>query len=299
MEWWQHLPEHINPVIFKIGDFGIRWYSLGYIVAFILVYFVSRWRLRHEEKYKIYTEKHLEDVFMYIVLGVVLGARLGYCVFYEPAYYLPRPWLIFLPFSLDNGLKITGISGMSYHGGVIGVLVSILIFTKRYKIDFFKFMDLLVPSIPIAYTFGRLGNFMNGELYGRVTEVPWGMHFYKWVRTADGKIVKDVFNHLRHPSQLYEAFGEGILLFLVIWLIRKHVKTDGVLGAIYLIGYGIIRFIIEFFRKPDDIFLDQGQTIGTVIGIFSMGQILCIAMILGGILYIKISEAHARKQKTS
>lgn len=290
MNFWQNLPQHIDPVLIEIGGFGIRWYSLGYIVAFIIIYYLTKYRVKTEEPFKIYTPKLVEDALVYIILGVILGARLGYCVFYEPLEYLPRPWTIFMPFSFEGGFHITGISGMSYHGGVIGVAVAFFIFAKKNKIKMLHFLEMFVPSIPIGYMFGRIGNFMNGELYGRVTEVPWGMYFYEMVYTRSGEAVKKVFTELRHPSQLYEALGEGLLLFILLWSVRRKHTQPGLLAGLYLIGYGVARFIVEFFRKPDDLFKSAGQSLGTVIGIFSMGQVLCIGMILAGIIVIKINQ---------
>jgi phosphatidylglycerol:prolipoprotein diacylglycerol transferase len=153
---------------------------------------------------------------------------------------------------------------MSFHGGAVAILIAGIIFCRRRNVDFWRFADLICPSIPLGYTFGRIGNFINGELYGRATTVSWGMVF-----------PNDPLHLLRHPSQLYEAFFEGIVLFTILWLIRKRSPFDGALFAFYLIGYGAIRFFIEFFREPD-------AQLGFVLGPFSMGQILCFAMIVAG-----------------
>jgi phosphatidylglycerol:prolipoprotein diacylglycerol transferase len=154
---------------------------------------------------------------------------------------------------------------MSYHGGVLGVLLGTLIFCRKYRVNFWRLADLLSSAIPLGYTFGRIGNFINGELYGRVTTVPWGMYF-----------PLDPSHQLRHPSQLYEALFEGIFLFCVVWPLRKKVRVEGGLFSIYLAGYGAVRFIIEFFRQPD-------PQLGFVLGPFTMGQILCALMILAGV----------------
>jgi phosphatidylglycerol:prolipoprotein diacylglycerol transferase len=204
---------------------------------------------------------------MWAILGVLLGGRIGYVIFYNLGYYLQHPLEAILPFTFSNGIQFTGISGMSYHGGVIGVLLAFVYVSKQYEISFFNLTDMVVPAIPLGYTFGRLGNFINGELYGRVTEVPWGMYF----PAAPS-------HQLRHPSQLYEAFFEGIFLFAILWAMRKKSPFPGFLPGLYLIGYGVVRFFIEFYRMPD-------EHLGTVLGILTMGQILCLGMIIGGLVF--------------
>jgi phosphatidylglycerol:prolipoprotein diacylglycerol transferase len=161
-------------------------------------------------------------------------------------------------------VTFTGISGMSYHGGVIGVVLVSVFFLRKRKIDFWKFIDLMVPSIPLGYTFGRIGNFINGELFGRVTTIPWGMYF-----------PLDPTLSLRHPSQLYEAFFEGIFLFIVLWSMRKKKYFDGYLLGLYIFGYGLVRFTIEFFREPD-----------FMVGLISIGQVLCALMMATGLIII-------------
>jgi phosphatidylglycerol:prolipoprotein diacylglycerol transferase len=164
---------------------------------------------------------------------------------------------------------------MSYHGGVIGVILVSIFFCHKYRINFWNFADLLCPAIPLGYTFGRIGNFINGELYGRVTAVPWGMYF-----------PLDPMHQLRHPSQLYEVFFEGIFLFVILWSLRKMKCFDGFFFSLYLIGYGLVRFFIEFVREPD-------PQLGFILGPFTMGQILCIFMILGGIFIMLIRRSHS------
>lgn len=233
-----------------------------YVLAFSTIFGLIYYRNKKEEfNYKTET---LLDLLIWAILGVVIGGRLGYVLFYNPIYYLTHPLEIFLPISFNDGIELTGIKGMSYHGGLIGVIISSWIFCKKQSIDFWKLADFVVPTIPIGYMFGRLGNFINGELFGRVTDVAWGMYF-----KADP-------NHLRHPSQLYEAFFEGIVLFIILWSIRKKDKFSGFLLSVYIIGYGAIRFVIEFFRMPD-------PQLGTLLSFLTMGQILSIFMILGGI----------------
>jgi phosphatidylglycerol---prolipoprotein diacylglyceryl transferase len=263
-KWWQHLPQNIDPVIFEIGSFKLQYYGLMYIVAFAITFFLVLYRLRHEERFEITTDQ-VKDATTYLILGLIVGARLGYVVFYNFSYYLRHPLEIILPFSFSNGVTFTGISGMSYHGGLIGATIAGWLFVRKAKLDWWEGVDLFVPVIPLGYTFGRLGNFINGELYGRVTTASIGMHFP--LAPAGG---------LRHPSQLYEAFFEGIFLFAILWSIRKIKFPKGAMLALYLIGYGTARFFIEYFRQPD-------AQLGFVFLSFSMGQILCSLMIAVGL----------------
>jgi phosphatidylglycerol:prolipoprotein diacylglycerol transferase len=263
---WQQIPAQINPAIFSIGSFQLRYYSLMYIVAFVIVYFLVLYRIKHE-KYK-YTAENIQDYLVWAMIGLLIGGRLGYALFYNFGYYFQHPLEIILPFDFSNGIRFIGISGMSYHGGLIGVIVMTILFCRKRKIKFWQFADLLCPAIPLGYTFGRIGNFINGELFGRVTTVPWGMYFpLDWTRS------------LRHPSQLYEALFEGIVLFILLWLIRKKKMFDGFLIGIYICGYGFVRFFIEFFREPD-------YQLGFVLGFMSMGQVLCSLMMIAGITII-------------
>jgi phosphatidylglycerol:prolipoprotein diacylglycerol transferase len=235
---WRNIPAHLSPYLFEIGSFQLRWYSLMYLAAFGCIYLLVMRQIRRE--------------------------NFPYVFFYNLAYYLKHPLEILFPFEFNGGLHFIGISGMSYHGGAIAVLIATLIFCRKRGIDFWRFADLFSSVIPLGYTFGRIGNFINGELYGRATDVPWGMLF-----PLDPKHL------LRHPSQLYEAFFEGIVLFAVLWVVRKKVSTTGALFAFYIMGYGVVRFFIEFFREPD-------VQLGFVLGPFSMGQLLCLLMILAG-----------------
>lgn len=259
---WQHLPSHIRPYLFEIGTFQLRYYSLMYIVAFLTTYALIAYRIK-KENYP-YSLETIQNAFIWIITGLIVGARLGYVVFYNFGYYLQHPLEIILPFDFSNGIRFVGISGMSYHGGALGVLFVAIVFCRKYKLDFWNLADLVSPAIPLGYTFGRIGNFINGELYGRATTVPWGMYF-----------PLDPTHQLRHPSQLYEAFFEGIFLFVVLWSLRKKSPFDGAMLAFYIAGYGFIRFFIEFFREPD-------EQLGFIIGPLTMGQLLCILMILGG-----------------
>ena len=261
--WWQHLPAHMDPVILEIGSFRLQYYGLMYIVAFAITYGLASYRLRREDRFRINVDQ-LQGLITAMILGLVVGARLGYVVFYNFSYYLHHPLEIILPFEFSGGIHFTGITGMSYHGGLIGVVVATVIFVRKHRLDFFRTADLIVPCIPLGYTFGRLGNFINGELYGRVTTHPIGMFFP--LAAGPGR---------RHPSQLYEAFFEGIVLFIVLWAMKSRVTTRGAMLALYLMGYGLVRFFIEYARQPD-------AHLGLVLLSLSMGQLLCIAMIIAG-----------------
>jgi phosphatidylglycerol:prolipoprotein diacylglycerol transferase len=273
--WWQHLPQHMNPVIFEIGGFRLQYYGLMYIVAFAITYGLALYRIRREERFQIDTDQ-LQGLLTAMILGLIVGARLGYVLFYNFSYYLHHPLEIVLPFEFSNGLRFTGITGMSYHGGLIGVVVGAILFVRKNDLDFFRMADLIVPCIPLGYTFGRLGNFINGELYGRITTHPIGMFF----PLAPGP-------YRRHPSQLYEAIFEGLFLFIVLWALKKRVRMRGAMLGLYLMGYGLIRFFIEYARQPD-------AQLGFIVLSFSMGQLLCAAMILAGGLMLVVMKRRSR-----
>jgi len=271
--WWQNLPAHLDPVILQIGSFKLQYYGLMYIVAFGITFFLVLYRIKREERFDI-TSDQVKDLTTYLILGLIVGARLGYVIFYNFSYYIRHPLEIILPFSFSNGVAFTGISGMSYHGGLIGVLIAGILYVRKNNLDPWNVIDLYFPVVPLGYTFGRLGNFINGELYGRVTSAPIGMYF-PLAETRE----------LRHPSQLYEAFFEGIFLFMVLWSIRNRNMPKGAMLALYLFGYGVVRFVIEYFREPD-------AHLGFVFFSFSMGQVLCALMIIGGIgLYAYLNRS--------
>lgn len=259
---WQHLPARINPNLLEIGALHIRYYSIMYLVAFAVTYILVMYRIK-KENYD-YQKETIQDLFVWIILGLILGARFGYVLFYQFSYYLVNPWEILLPFDFRHGMRFVGISGMSYHGGAIGVIVAAVIFCRRRGIDFWQMADLFAPAVPLGFTFGRIGNFINGELYGRATNVSWGMVF-----------PLDPQQLVRHPSQLYEAFFEGIALFTVLWLIRKKSPYNGFMLALYLVGYGVVRFFIEFYREPDGY-------VGLIWFSLTTGQALCALMIAAG-----------------
>jgi len=263
---WQHLPSHISPTLFSIGSFQLRYYSLMYLVAFAVAYLLFYYRIKHQE-IKLTTET-LQDYLVWAMLGLIIGGRFGYALFYNFSYYSSHPLEIILPFDFSNGFRFVGLSGMSYHGGLIGVVLVTLYFCRKRGINWWQFGDWLCAAAPLGYMFGRIGNFLNGELWGRVTTVPWGMYF-----------PQDATLGLRHPSQLYEALLEGLLLFVVLWLVRKRNPFDGFMIGLYIFGYGLVRFVIEFFREPD-------AHLGFVLGFNTMGQVLCLVMMLTGILII-------------
>ncbi len=348
LNWWQHIPEYINPIIFQIGFFSVRWYSLMYLVGFAVVYGLLVYRKRrmanHEvqsskfkvqsdnsklkinskiqdTKYKVLNTISISDLIVYLITGLLIGARLAYVIFYNLSYYLAHPLEIIFPVQITNyQLQITGIYGMSYFGGLIGVVAAGLVFVrlrgsasppagraglnqsgqKRPNLfyNFWRLADFVVPAVPAGYFFGRIGNFLNGELYGRVTSVPWGMYF-----------PADPYGLLRHPSQLYEAFFEGIVLFAVLWILHgksiglfeplkkfkrsvdsscdrnpSQLESNGSLFLIYLFGYGLFRFFIEFFREPDP------AQAGLFFGCLSLGQVFSAMAIITAVLIALVGK---------
>ncbi len=263
LQAWQHLPEKLDPVIFQIGNFKLQYYGLMYIAAFFTTYLLVSYRLKSEKKFQVSID-HVQGLMTYMIIGLIIGARLGYVLFYNLDYYIDHPLEILLPFEFEDGIRFVGISGMSYHGGLLCTIGGAWLYIRKYRLDFRQLADLLIPAIPAGYTFGRIGNFINGELWGRITDVPWGMYF----PNAPG-------HHLRHPSQLYEALFEGLVLFAILWSLRNRKMPSGMMLPLYLIGYGTVRFCIEFFREPD-------RQLGFVWLFFSMGQLLCLAMIMAG-----------------
>lgn len=305
-----NFPKWIHPEIFPgVPVLGLlRWYGLMYIFAFATAYLVLK-RERKEGLLDTTEQKATEDdIFSFITFGIIfllLGARIFSTLVYDTSgLYWKKPWLIFWPFDTETK-QFTGLAGMSYHGGFIGGLIGMIVWCITHKRPVWKWIDAMVVAIPLGYTFGRLGNFMNGELYGRITTVPWGIVFPRaerfsysinWVQdfaATCGMTIAEgtkLVNLPRHPSQLYEALFEGLLLWTVLWTLRKHKPFDGFLAGCYTIGYGLVRFVIEYFREPD---ADLGYRISrdgsdaiyinTSLLNISTGQILCFLMILGGI----------------
>ena len=316
MSLFINYPSWISPYVIK--GLPIRWYAVMYVFAFATAYILFMGLLKEKENRDIKKES-AEDLFIYCVIGLLIGARLGSCLFYDDAlYYLSHPWLIFWPFR--NG-DFVGLPGMSYHGGVIGAIVAGLIYTKVKKTSFLRFADLITSAIPFAYTWGRLGNFINGELYGRVTTSRMGMVFptaerfsttHQWVRSVADTVgivysPGDYVNLPRWPSQLFEAFFEGIVLGIIIWFVVRKIKkkrnmADGTILASYLMGYGLIRFILEYFRQPDS---DIGYVIGHSSNIYlfesvlniSKGQVFCLLMVIGGLALLLCVNLIAKRNR--
>lgn len=313
-------PSWIHPEIIPGVSF-LRWYGLMYVFAFGFAYFILT-KLLKEGFLDLPKQKATEDeVVSFIATGIIfllIGARIFACLVYNPdGKYLKAPWLIFWPFDrFGKGMKFTGLAGMSYHGGFIGGFLGIILWCKTHKKPVMQWMDAIAIAIPCGYTFGRLGNFLNGELYGRITTMPWGMVFPQaerfdasipWVKEFAQKIgmkipTSGIINLPRHPSQLYEAFFEGIFLFVIMWCLRKKKPFQGFFSAFYIAGYGVVRFIIEYFRMPDE---DMGFKLGnksadiyTNVSLLniSTGQILCFGMILLGLAIGIICYNKSKKQ---
>ena len=245
-----------DPVLVSFGPLAVRWYGLMYVIGFIAFIVLGKRRAKQGLGRDI-APQDVDDMLVYAVLGVILGGRLGYVLFYKPGYYLDHPFEI---------LQIwTG--GMSFHGGFLGVLAAIWLFCRLRKKVWLATMDFIAPLVPIGLAAGRLGNFINGELPGRPTDLPWGMWFPQ---------IDPVQQIARHPSQLYQFALEGMALFALLWLYSRKPRPTGAVSGLFLVGYGFFRFLAEFTRQPDD-FLGLLQ-----LGL-SMGQWLSIPMILTGI----------------
>jgi phosphatidylglycerol---prolipoprotein diacylglyceryl transferase len=247
----------IDPVAVKLGPVKVHWYGLMYLIAFILAWCLGQFR-RRQKWTPVNTTEELNDVLFYGIIGVLLGGRIGYMLFYDFFNFIHHPWIIF---RIWDG-------GMSFHGGLIGVIIAALVGCKRLKCDFFKLTDFFAPIVPVGLFCGRIGNFINGELWGRVTTSPIGMVF------------PHAGNLPRYPSQLMEACTEGILLFIVLWLFSLKPRRTGLLSAGFLIGYGVLRIIMECFRQPD------AQLGFLAWGWLTMGQLLSIPVILVGVIVI-------------
>lgn len=242
----------IDPVAFELGPLAVHWYGLMYLIGFGSAWLLGRWRVKHDLTRVTLTD--FEDMLFLAMLGAVIGGRLGYTLFYQPGYYLQHP--------LEIAFLWQG--GMSFHGGLLGVLASLWFFARRKQYRFLELGDLVAPLVPLGLAAGRLGNFINGELWGRPTELPWGMVF----PGAQDDIA-------RHPSQLYQFALEGVLLFVVVWWFARNPKPVGQVSAVFLMGYGVLRFVAEFGREPD-------AFLGLLWASLSMGQWLCIPMVVAG-----------------
>lgn len=243
---------NIDPVIIKIGPLSVRWYGVMYLIGFASSYLLVRYQVK--KKKIALNVKDIDSLYSFLIIGLLAGARLGYIIFYNLGYYLKNPLEIF---TFWHG-------GMSFHGGLIGSIVAGILFCRKFRMDFWQVSDLVVVTAPIGLGLGRLANFINGELFGRVTDVPWSMIF-----PEGGPLT-------RHPSQLYEFFLEGVLLFVILWVLKGKSFRSGILSSLFLILYGLIRFFVEFFREPD-------PQLGFILGPFTMGQMLSMLMVTLGI----------------
>ncbi len=274
LELWQNLPLHLNPVIFTIGNFSFRWYSLGYILALTTIYLFLRQQFKKGANPKNLTLDKLENILLFAFLGALLGGRIGYTIFYDWSNFIIHPWQTLLPFT-DDG-SFSGFYGMSFHGGLIGALLVGWLVVSKYKLNFYEILNFIISAFPLGYFWGRLGNFMNGELYGRVTEDKIGMYFNQ----SDKRL-----GALRHPSQLYEALGEGLLLFFILQYCTHKKTCQNKLFPLFLIFYGLIRFLVEFFRQPDS------QLGFIAFGWMTMGQVLCgLMVVIGSFIFWKIDK---------
>ena len=251
----------IHPVALQLGPLAIHWYGLTYLAAFGLFFFLATLRLKHQPYASItgqgaWSRRDIEDVLFLGVMGVVVGGRVGYCLFYKPAYYASHPLEIFYVWQ----------GGMSFHGGLMGVLVSQWWFARSRQRPWLQVMDFIAPCVPTGLAAGRAGNFINGELWGRVADpaLPWAMLF-----RGGGPLP-------RHPSQIYQFLLEGLLLFVLLWLYARKPRKMGQVSGAFLLGYGVLRFIAEFFREPD-------AHLGILQLGMSMGQWLCVPMMIGGL----------------
>ena len=247
-----------DPIALRLGPIAIHWYGLTYLVAFGLFLWLAALRAKQPQfASRGWTRRDVEDMLFYGVLGVVIGGRLGYVLFYKPAYYASNPLEIFAVWK----------GGMSFHGGLLGVLVAMMLFARMRQRHFLEVTDLIAPCVPTGLASGRIGNFINGELWGRAADpsLPWAMVF-----PQSGSNVP------RHPSQIYQFLLEGVLLFVLLWLYARRPRRLGEVSGAFLFGYGLFRFIAEYFREPD-------AFLGLLALNMSMGQWLCVPMVLAGL----------------
>jgi phosphatidylglycerol:prolipoprotein diacylglycerol transferase len=243
-----------DPIAIHIGSFGIHWYGLMYLLGFLSLLWLGKWRIRRnpDSGWKV---SDVDDILFYGALGVIIGGRLGYVMFYQPTYFSQNPHEILY---LWQG-------GMSFHGGFLGVLAAMALFARKTGKRWLEIMDFVAPLVPIGLGAGRMGNFINGELWGRATDMPWGMIFPK------------VDQVVRHPSQLYEFALEGVVLFLILWIYSSKPRPRGTVSALFLIGYGSFRFLAEYTREPD-------SYLGLLSMGLSMGQWLSLPMVIAGLV---------------
>ena len=262
---WFEFP-NIDPVAFAVGPFAVRWYALAYIAGILLGWFYALRLVKGRDDRP--NSEDVDDFVSWAILGIIFGGRLGYVLFYNFSYYMTRP--------LD-ALKVWE-GGMAFHGGVLGVLVAMIVFARLRQISFLRLADIVCAVVPIGLLFGRIANFINGELFGRVTDGPWGMVF-----PHGGDLP-------RHASQLYEAALEGAVLFAILFVLMRSPLREkpGFVGGAFLAGYGVFRFIIEFVREPD-------AHIGLLGDVISQGQLLSLPMVvIGAVAMIWAGKTHAK-----
>lgn len=262
---------NINPIAFHLGPIKVHWYGIMYLVGFVSAWLLAIYRSKRADS-PVKTREAVSDMVFYTALGVILGGRIGYVIFYGLPYYIHHPLHVFMVWD----------GGMSFHGGLIGAIVALWLFGKKIKQPLFALTDFVAPFVPIGLGAGRLGNFINGELWGRVTDMPWGM-----VYPGAGPLP-------RHPSEIYEFLLEGVLLFIIMWLYSRKPRPRMAISGLFLVGYGCFRFFAEFFRQPDP------QLGFVAFGWMTQGQLLSIPMIFIGLVllilayYLKIGvKKHA------
>ncbi|MBP9727987.1 MAG: prolipoprotein diacylglyceryl transferase [Candidatus Moranbacteria bacterium] len=260
--FWQHLPEQIHPIAFTVGFFSVHWYALCWLTGF---FFALLLVIRYRKKFcPGLSEEDAVDLLLFLFLGAFIGGHLGYAFFYRPDIFLADPIGYFVPYHFATGWS--GISGMSFHGGLIGVVLALLFFVTKRKLNFLAVADLVSFVAPVALFFGRIGNFLAGELYGRMTDVSLGMYF----PGAPGGYA------LRHPSALYEALGEGLVLWGILLLVTRYQKFPGEVSAWFLIGYSCVRFLVEYVREPD-------RGVALLYDVLTRGQVLSVLVFVGGL----------------
>lgn len=308
-------PSWLKPEV--IPGLPFRWYGIMYVVAFAVTWFLFVYESRRRKA--PWSDDEASGFFFWAIVGLLLGARIFGTLVYDTAAYITKPWLIFWPF--DGTGRFTGFQGMSFHGGFVGVVAATLLYARRRGLSWLAWADVIAVAAPLGYTAGRLGNFINGELWGKVSDRAWAMIFPNadrfsarepWVQEFANKVgipvssMNDLVNLPRHPTQLYEAVFEGLVLWAVLWLIiRKRKAFPGFAVGCYALGYGMIRFAIEYFREPD-------ANLGYVIKLgdpkapiylysglwnFSMGQVLSGVLVLGAVLFLVLAGRAARQRE--
>jgi phosphatidylglycerol:prolipoprotein diacylglycerol transferase len=268
---------NIDPVAVSFGPVAIRWYGLAYFAGILIGWFYARGLVRNTDLWggkPALRVTDVDDFLLWLVVGIVLGGRVGYALFYQPGHYLDEPL----------GFVRLWEGGMAFHGGLIGVIVAVIVFCLLKRISILSLLDVCAASVPFGLCFGRLANFINGELWGRVTDTPWGVVFCnETIEAAHGHCPAGMLP--RHPSQLYEAALEGIVLFLLLRLLTHHLgslRYPGMTGGAFIAGYGAARIVVEFVREPD-------QQIGFLLGPLTMGMLLSLPMLLVGLAAIVLA----------